>query len=184
MRKHVHTEIKRRMSTRFTWFFGVLVLLSIGVLVACSGSKFSTTSDGLVVSPTQGSATIDSFSFNLSNGHVATISNPPVTAGVPSAVVIDPAGAYAYVIVTANSAIDQSATAIASYKIESNGRLTLANSASLNPITYPIPGEVSQPTAPAVPLALTLDSSGKYLFVANGVTTDSNQNQSAGAISV
>ena len=57
----------------------------------------------------QGSGLIETFSFNLSNGHVSAIANTPtdtsnqtcVLNGVPASMVIDPAGVYAYAIFNA-----------------------------------------------------------------------------------
>src|SRR5271163_1475666 len=93
-------EIKRRMRTRFTWIAAVLALVSIGIVMACS-TKYSATSNGLLVvsSDTQ---VMETFSINLSNGHASQINNVagPVIVGLPSTVVIDPAGTYAYVATT------------------------------------------------------------------------------------
>jgi len=142
------------MSTRFAWLLGTvaLVVLAIGGLVAC-GSKYSTSSDGLVIVGSQGSALIQTFSFSLANGHIAGVSNPPLTPGIPTAIVLDPAGAYAYTIVAANSAVTNSSTGIAAFKVNSNGSMTAVGSV------------VSDPN----PVALAMDSSGKFLFVAEGL---------------
>lgn len=142
------------MFTRFSWLLGGLTLLSIGLLVACSGSHFSASSDGLVVVPTQGAQLMQSFTFDLSNGHVATISDPPGSGGVPTSVVVDPAGAFAYVIL-------DNAT-IASFAVNSNGRLAPASSTP----------DLNQDQTQATPVALAMDQSGKYLFVAEGLVTD------------
>src|SRR5215467_584225 len=114
-------EIKQRMSKRFAWLLGVVVLVSIALLVAC-GTKYNSSSNGLVLVGSQGSALVESFSFDLSSGHISEISNPPsstagstcVLPGVPSAMVVDPAGAYVYAIVKVNSACPQSQTGIIS----------------------------------------------------------------------
>ncbi len=55
------------MSKRLAWVLGVVVLVSIGVLVAC-GSNYNASSDGLLLVGSQGSGLIETFSFNLSNG--------------------------------------------------------------------------------------------------------------------
>jgi 6-phosphogluconolactonase (cycloisomerase 2 family) len=157
MRKHVKTEIKRRMSTRFSWLLGVLVLLSIGVLVACSGSHFSASSDGLVLASTQGAALLQTFSFDLSNGHVSTISHPPSTMGVPTSLVVDPAGTFAYAIVYQSAQIDSSITGIATFSINSNGSASYIAT---------VPPAGSDPN----PVGLAMDQAGKFLFVANGAT--------------
>ncbi len=138
-------EIKQRMSKRFAWLLGVVVLVSIGLLVAC-GTKYSASSDGLVLVGSQGSAVIQTFSFNLGSGHISGISNPPTTPGSPSAMVLDPAGAYAYVIV---------GSSIAAYKVNSNGTLTA----------------VGSPVADVTPVALFMDAAGKFLFVAEGLNS-------------
>jgi hypothetical protein len=94
------------MRTRFTWFVAILALVAIGFLVACS-SKYSTSSNGLVVVPSYASLVMESFSLNLGNGHISEINNingPPIP-GVPTAVVLDPAGAFAYVIIYQNTSV-------------------------------------------------------------------------------
>src|SRR5882757_10670683 len=80
-------EIKRRMRTRFTWIVAVLALLAVGFLMACS-TKYKSSSNGLVVVPSQGSGVMQTFSLSLSNGHVAQINNsdgPPIP-GLPGQV--------------------------------------------------------------------------------------------------
>jgi 6-phosphogluconolactonase (cycloisomerase 2 family) len=155
-------EMKSRMSKRFAWVLGAVVLMAIGLLVAC-GSKYSSSSDGLMLVGSQGSALVETFSFNLSNGHIAEVSNPPsstsgqtcVLPGIPSSLVVDPAGAYAYAILTANSSCTGSKNGIVSFKINSNG-------------TIGAPGTV---VADPNPVALVMDSSGKFLFVAEGTNS-------------
>lgn len=137
------------MSIRFAWLLGLVVLISIGLLVAC-GTKYSASSDGLVLVASQGSAVIQTFSFSLSNGHIAGISNPPATPNVPSSIVIDPAGAYAYTVVTSSSG-----NGIAAFKVNSNGTMTAV-------------GSVTTVNSDPNPVALAMDSAGKFLFVAGG----------------
>jgi len=144
------------MSKRLAWLLGLVVLVSIALLVAC-GSKYSASSDGLVLVASQGSNQIQSFSFNLGNGHVAGISNPPATSGTPSAMVLDPAGAFAYVVIGGSQ--------IASYKVNSDGTLTATGSTIADPN----------------PVALAMDTAGKFLFVAEGLaSTASTNSQNAG----
>jgi len=129
--------------------------------MAC-GSKYSSSSDGLVLVGSQGSNVIQSFSFSLSNGHIAGISNPPATAQQPSSMVIDPAGAYAYAIVTDPTGAGfqcGNATVIAgiqSFKLNSNGSLTAGDC-------------TPDPDPAAHPVALSMDAAGKFLFVAEGL---------------
>src|SRR5712671_7362776 len=123
-------EISPRMYKRFTWFVAVMVLVSIGFLVAC-GSHFSSnsSSNGLVIVPNQGSQAIQAFGITLSNGHVSQINTSPAILGQPTAIVLDPAGAYAYVTITPDSAVANSvaAASIASYKVNSDGTLSSAS---------------------------------------------------------
>src|SRR6266568_4598160 len=116
------------MSKRLAWLLGVVGLVSAGLLVAC-GTKYNASSDGLVLVGSQGSGLIETFSFNTGNGHVSAVDNTPadtatqtcVLNGVPSSIVVDPAGAYAYAIINSNPACDtsttQSATGILAFKI-------------------------------------------------------------------
>src|SRR5580700_4362306 len=110
-------EIKRRMRTSVTWVAEIRVLVAIGVLMACS-SKYSAANNGLVVVPTQGSAVMQTFNLDLANGHLSQINNVngPPTNGVPTSVVLDPAGAFAYMIVSANPAVTNSATGIQTFQ--------------------------------------------------------------------
>ena len=175
------------MRTRFTWIVAILVLVAIGFLMACS-SKYSSSSNGLVVVPTQGSpeatAVMETFSLDLSNGSMSQINNVngPPTVGLPGSVIIDPPGAYAYVIVYQNAELVPSATGITSFAIGSNGKLAPGTTQSLNPSTMAtalcissqngttqnIPVTVN---APVNPTALALDSPGKLLFVADSATS-------------
>jgi len=143
------------MRTRFTWVVAILVLLAVGFLIACS-TKYSSSNNGLiVVSTNTGSAVMDTFSLNLGNGSVAQINNVngPPTPGAATAVVLDPAGTYAYVIVTKNSQIGDSVTGITTYSVASDGKLAVVGTTTLNDSAYPV--------------AEAMDSAGKFLFVAD-----------------
>jgi len=155
-------EIKQRMSKRFAWLLGMVVLVAIGLLVAC-GTNYSATSDGLVVVGSQGSALLQTFSFSLSSGHTSAIYNPPsstvnstcVLPGLPSSIVLDPAGAYAYAIISQNSSCANSQTGIAAFKVNSDGTMKQVGSLTVDPN----------------PVALFMDSAGKFLFVAEGLNS-------------
>jgi 6-phosphogluconolactonase (cycloisomerase 2 family) len=161
----VQQEINQRMSKRFAWLFGVMVLVAIGLLVACSNS-YNSSNDGLVLVGSQGSGLIQTYTFGLSNGQVSSIANPTsdtaqlvcVLNGIPSSIVIDPAGAYAYVIINQNSDCPGSATGIGAFKINSSGTLT------------PVGSLIPDPT----PVALFMDPSGKFLFAAEGLSATVN----------
>jgi DNA-binding beta-propeller fold protein YncE len=149
-------EINRRMRTRFTWILAVAALISIGVLVACS-TKYSASNNGLVVVSTQGDAVMQTFSLDLGNGHVTQINNTggPPTNGVPTSVVLDPAGAFAFVLVTQSTTVNQSATGVEMFPVASDGKLGTGATTALN-------GGVA-------PVAMAIDSAGKFLFVADSV---------------
>ena len=152
------------MSTRFAWLLGVVVLVSIGLLLAC-GTTYNASSDGLVLVGSQGSAAIQTFSFNLGSGHMSSVYNSTsstvastcILPGLPSSIVLDPAGAYAYAIINAAHACDTASTTtvngILAFKVNSDGTMTQVG--SLNPDPNPV--------------ALFMDSAGKFLFVAEGL---------------
>ena len=163
------------MSKRFAWVLGVAVLVSIGVLVAC-GSNYDRSSDGLVLVGSQGSGLVETFSFSLSNGHISSIANPPadtsnqvcVLNGIPSSIVIDPQGPFAYTIVTKSTLCDSptftSTNGIMTFKINSDGTTTAVG------------GQVPFNAGPVavVPGMMVMDPAGKFLFVADRATADSS----------
>jgi len=186
------------MSKRFAWLLGAaVVLVAIGLLVAC-GSSFNASSDGLLVVGSQGSGLLETFSFNVNNGRVSAIGNPPsstsgmtcVLNGVPSAIVMDPAGAYAYAIINASPACNTSnttsTTGIVSFKVNSDGSLAAPGSlVQFNPETVNVPPNKTEMFA-AVPSTMAIDSAGKFLFVSDRSTADNAQipNYAPGAVSV
>src|SRR5271169_2963209 len=118
------------MRTRFTWMMAILGLVAIGILMAC-GSKYNSSYNGLLVLPSQGSAVMQSFSLDLSNGHTSQINNVngPPTPGLPTAIILDPPGAFAYVIVTQNPIVPGGGvTGIAAFPVASDGKLGAAGS--------------------------------------------------------
>jgi len=172
------------MRTRFTWIAAVLVLLLIGFVMACS-TKYSHSSNGLLVVPSRDSQVMQTFSINLSNGHVQQINNvngPPVI-GLPSSVLLDPAGTYAYVATTVdctptNPPMNTSLTAVQgallAYKINSDGTLAAGNAPvylpgnPAYPSTFPPCGldDASNPNGGNQVAGMTMDSAGKFIFVA------------------
>jgi 6-phosphogluconolactonase (cycloisomerase 2 family) len=149
------------MSKR-SWLLGVGSLILVAFLLAC-GSTYNASSNGLLLVGSRGSAVIETFSFSLNNGHVSAIANSPsstsgqtcILNGLPASMVIDPAGAYAYAVLNENSACTGSATGIQAFKVNSDGTITAAGSL------------VSDPN----PISLSMDSAGKFLFVAEGTNS-------------
>ncbi len=146
------------MSKRF-WLLGLAGLISAGLLVAC-GSNYNSSSNGLVLVGSQGSSVIQTFSFNLNNGHVASVANSTndtgnqtcLLNGLPSSMVVDPAGQYSYVIMDTSSQCQNSQLGIAVLQIKSDGTIA------------PVGNLVSDPN----PVSLAMDAAGKFLFVAEG----------------
>lgn len=136
----------------------VLVLLAIATLLACS-SSYSASNDGLVLVPSAGSAVVQAFSFSLTNGHVSLVNTAPSTLGQPTAMVLDPTGSFAYATIVPNGVGKSlNGSAIVSYSVNSNGTLTGVGS---TPICV-APCSV-------MPVALAMDSLGKFLFVSEGL---------------
>src|SRR5579872_5120795 len=83
-----------------TWILAIAALTATALIVACS-TKYSSSSNGLIVVPVQGgqggiqnqnAPIMQSFSLDLGNGHVSQINNVngPPTGGLPTSVVLDP----------------------------------------------------------------------------------------------
>jgi len=149
------------MSKRF-WLLGLAGLISAGLLVAC-GSNYNSSSNGLVLVGSQGSSVIQTFSFNLNNGHVGSVANSTndtgsqtcILNGSPASMVMHPAGTYAYVIFNKSSQCPNATQfGIAVFQVKSDG--TASQVGSL----------VSDPN----PVSLAVDAAGKFLFVAEGAT--------------
>ncbi len=203
LKPHINMEIKQRMSKRLGWLLGVVVLVSIGVLVAC-GSNYDPSSDGLLLVGSQGSGLIETFSFTLNNGHTSAISNTPndtsselcVLKGIPSSIVVDPAGAYAYTIINADSSCQGSTTGLLAFKVNSDGTTTQVGSQvpfkseTVTPCLPTIPPSTvcnrssSTEQVAVVPGMMVMDPSAKSLFVADRATTDSAGRFVPGAVSV
>ena len=171
------------MRTRLTWVVAMLAVVAIGFLMACS-TKYSSSSNGLVVVPTQSAAVMQSFSLNLANGHLSQINNAagPPTNGLPTSIVLDPTGDFAYVIVYQNPAVLGSATGIETFQIASDGKLTAGATTTLNNTIFtPLGGQCE--SIAVTPVALAIDSAGKFLFVANSAASSAPGSVSVLAIS-
>ncbi len=162
-----------------------LVAVGFGFLIACN-TKYQAAYNGLVIVPTQGQAVMETFSLNLANGEMTQINNQygPPTPGLSGAVILDPAGANAYVIMNQNAALQPSSTGITVFPIGSDGALHPGKTQGLNPILsttvncifiqngMTVTQEITVPvTAPVVPNALAMDSAGKLLFVTDVATS-------------
>lgn len=165
-------EMNERMSKRW-WLLGVLVLVSIGILVAC-GSNYNASSDGLLLVGSQGSGLIETFGFSLNSGHVSAIANTPidtssqtcVLGGAPTSIVIDPAGAYAYALIDGTGC--GNGIGILPFKINSSGTLTQVTTTPIQDPRCNPPQNQTQNCA----TSLAMDSAGKFLFVTEPTEVD------------
>lgn len=149
------------MSKRWAWLVGLVLLVVIAFLLAC-GNTYNPASNGLILVSSQGSGLLETFSFSLLAGNNIPIQNSPLNTqlqtcqlnGVPSVLVLDPKGNYAYTIVNpANCPKGQ--TGIQAFQVQTNGNLTAAGSLVTDPH----------------PVSLSMDASGKFLFVAEGTNS-------------
>lgn len=183
---HRNMEMNERMSKR-GWLLGLGGLILTGFLLAC-GSTYNSSSDGLLVVGSQGSGILETFSFSLNNGHISAVANSPndtankvcMLGSLPASIVVDPAGQYAYAILLKNQTYcgSNSVTGIAAFKLNSDGSLTAAGSTQgmnqtnptvtvpVNECTNPVPTVFTVQTG-VTPSAITIDSTGKFLFLAN-----------------
>ena len=122
------------MSKRFR-LLGLVGLISVALLVAC-GSKYDSSSNGLVLVGNQGSDVIQTFSFNLNSGHVSSIANSTndtgdktcLLNGSPSSMVVDPAGQDADDNLNADSQSPSMVQGIAVFQIKSDGTMAAVGS--------------------------------------------------------
>jgi len=163
-------EMNEKMARRF-WLLGLPGLVLAGLLVAC-GTGYNAGTDGLMVVGSQGSGLLQSFSFNLNTGGVVPITNPTqltanevcVLNGSPANMVMNPTGTYTYVIFNKNDVCPNATQfGIATFQVNSDG--TVAQVGKLLPDPNPI--------------ALAMDPAGKFLFVAEGLSTVSIPNSTA-----
>ena len=125
------------------------------------------------------------FQLQPLNGHLSEIANTPIDTssetcvlnGIPSSLVINPAGTYAYAILTLNSACPGSVTGLQTFKINSDGNVpTMGSPVSFNPENVLILGTNTpvSPAPPVIPYFMVMDPTGKFLFVADRATSAPN----------
>jgi 6-phosphogluconolactonase len=132
------------MLTRFSWL--ALIAVAFCALMSCGkNSNFSSTNTMYVA--TQSAAQVWGFRANFNNGSLSTINGSPFTAQPAYSILIDPSQSFAYLATAAGQ--------ILRYSFDLNGSLV------------PVSGSQGVPTGGTSPVALTMDSGGKFLFVAN-----------------
>ncbi|HWF92615.1 MAG TPA: beta-propeller fold lactonase family protein [Terriglobales bacterium] len=127
---------------------GLLVVISFCFLTSCT-SNFSSSSDGLLFVATQGNSSVYSFAIDLSNGSLTAINKPVGAQGTPRAMVLSPDGTTLYGVNAEGS--------VWSAPVNTDGTLGAVT-------TVPFSGVSAQDLSPQ---DIIVDSSGKFLFVAN-----------------
>jgi len=144
----------------------------------------------------QGSALLETYAFTLNSGSIYAVSNNPndtsnelcVLPGIPSSLVMDPAGRYAYAILNSSPSCSGSVTGILAFKINSDGTTTAVgspvsfNMETVTPCLPPLPPpnpplcrlSSSTEQVPVVPGMMVMDPAGKFLFVADRATSDTS----------
>jgi 6-phosphogluconolactonase (cycloisomerase 2 family) len=130
---------------RFRCLAAVLVLVGLGLTSCSSTSSSSSSGTGFLYVTTQSDNSLSEYTVDLNTG-IPTISGSSIATGtVPSAMILTPDGKTLFV---ANEVSDD----ISAFTVNSDG------SASTVSGTQP---------AGNTPLGLSMDSAGKFLFVAN-----------------
>jgi len=140
------------MSIKFRGFAGMATVIAAGLsLISCGTS--SRTSN-ILLATSQGATLIDSFGVNLNTGVLTQIHTAgQVPSGTsPSAIILDSTGSTAYVANVPISNPTTSPGTISAYTVKSDGTLATVG---------------SNVAAGANPIAMTMDPSGKFLFVVN-----------------
>lgn len=133
---------------------GVLILMSLGILIACSTSSItSSTTIADLIFTSQGDMSVLSYQVNIANGALTQVGGEVPTGAntMPVAVKFTPDGKSAFIV---NKGVPPNGTdSIATYSVNGDGSLSSsgANVASGGPN----------------PIALAIDPSGKFMFVAN-----------------
>ncbi|HWF93289.1 MAG TPA: beta-propeller fold lactonase family protein [Terriglobales bacterium] len=127
---------------------GLLVVISFCFLTSCT-SNFSSTSDGLLFVATQGDSSVYSFAIDLSNGALSAINKPVGVQGTPRAMVLSPDGTALFGVNAEGS--------VWSAPVNSDGSLGAVTTVAFS-------GVSAQDLSPQ---DIIVDSSGKFLFVAN-----------------
>ena len=139
--------------------FCALALILMFVNCGTSSSRPS----GLVLVSSQGDNTLLAYKADLNSGKLTQIDTSTSTTDLPTAVIFDPGGAFAYVATNPASGNGK----ITAYPVDNDGKLGGAGSSA---------------DAGLQPIAMTLDGAG-HLFVANEASdTVSVFSVSAGSI--
>ena len=162
----------------------LLATLLIGAMLSCTNSSgVGATGTGFVWVATEGDQRVQAFNINQSSGSIGAVGSSQPTGVQPTAMALTPDGTALFI---ANSS-DHSIT---SYSVNSDGSLgTGSTTDTTTSCTLPPPpcqGAPPPPTCGVLPVSLTIDPSGKFLFVATQGTFDQcdlTGNNSSGGVS-
>ncbi|HET7207762.1 MAG TPA: beta-propeller fold lactonase family protein [Terriglobales bacterium] len=137
---------EKKLFHRLRRFAAILTAFAIAGLLGCGSSTLNSISstDTMYVAA-RGSAQVFGYRANFNTGELTTINGSPFAAQqAPSAIVIDPSHAFAYVANAGSNTVE-------SYSFDLNGSMI----------------KVATQSVGITPVALAMDSAGKFLFVAN-----------------
>src|SRR5437588_452789 len=137
------------MSIKVRGFAGILFLIALGMFLISCGTSSSRLAGVLLVT-SEGASSVTSYGINLSTGGLSQINTSAQTQNVPSSIVLDPSGAFAYVTNSASNTLS-------AYSVNPNGTLTAVS---------------GNPATGTTPVALAIDHAGHFLFVANRGSND------------
>jgi 6-phosphogluconolactonase len=148
------------MGTRFRFLAGLLVAVLLMCFSACktSGSKPAPSTGALFVTA-QGDSSVSAFSIDLSTGKLSAAGSGVATGNTPSAMILAPSG-NALFVANSNPAVPPNSPpctlpspgTITAYTVKADGTLTAVSGNS---------------AARFIPLSMTTDSGGHFLFVTN-----------------
>ena len=159
------------MRMRSRWVVALLVILPVAVLTSCTSTNHTTTTGtGFIWVATQGDQMVRSYTINLSSGAVSQVGNALASGRIPLAMAITPKQDALFVINNGDNAIS-------AYTVKSDGSLTLP--------TCPQPNcTIVETAAGQNPVALAIDPTGAFLFVANQGTSADVTSGSISAFSI
>ena len=162
------------MGTRFRFLAELLVPVLLLCWSACkTSSSTPSSSPGALFVTTQGDSSVSAFSIDLSTGKLSATGSGVATGNTPSAMILAPSG-NALFVANSNPAVPANSPpctlpskgTITAYTVKADGTLTAVSGNS---------------AAGFIPLSMTTDSGGHFLFVANqGLQCD----PASGSISV
>src|SRR5712692_10684308 len=139
----------RKMSIKVRGFAGILFLIGVAVFLISCGNSPSRPAGVLLVT-SEGASSVTSYGINLDTGGLSQINTSAQTQNVPSSIVLDPSGAFAYVTNSASNTLS-------AYSVNPNGTLMAVS---------------GNPATGTTPIALAIDHAGHFLFVANQGSND------------